>query len=84
LPGTDAILRGLPALLLLGVVGMLSSLRVPRLGRTAHVVTDVILFAVLAVGIGLGLSRHLPEYLLLGGMYYVARSVAYHIAQKRS
>jgi phosphatidylserine synthase len=78
-PGSDLLLRGFPVLLLVGVVGMVSTLRVPRLGRTPHLVTDVILCAVLVVGIGLGLWRHLPEYLLLGGLYYFVRSLVYHV-----
>jgi CDP-diacylglycerol--serine O-phosphatidyltransferase len=75
----DAVLRLVPWLLPLGAFGMVSSLRVPRLGRTRHLVTDVLLFGSAGLGYALGLAHRLPEYLLGGGLVYLGLCVAYHL-----
>lgn len=75
----DGLLPLLPWALLAGGAAMLSPLRVPKLGRTPHRVTDVLLFSAVAFGYGVGVARHLPEYLAAGGLLYLAVSVAYHL-----
>jgi CDP-diacylglycerol--serine O-phosphatidyltransferase len=76
---TDALLRWLPLQLALGAVGMLSPLRVPRLGRTARRVTDAALLALVVAGVAFGLSRRLPEYQVGGGVFYLLLSARYHL-----
>jgi CDP-diacylglycerol--serine O-phosphatidyltransferase len=75
----DALVPWLPLTLLLGAAGMLSPVRVPRLGRTFSRVTDVLLIAFVASGYVFGLMRRMPEHLTLCGLWYVGITVAYHI-----
>ncbi|HEX4462532.1 MAG TPA: CDP-alcohol phosphatidyltransferase family protein [Polyangia bacterium] len=76
---SDSLLRFVPLLLPVGAFGMLSPLRVPRLGRTRSRVTDVLLAAGVISGYTAGLFHHLPEYLAFGGLYYLVVCVAYHL-----
>jgi CDP-diacylglycerol--serine O-phosphatidyltransferase len=76
---TDGLVPYLPFVLLLGAVGMLSGLRVPKLGRTFSRVTDVLLLAAVLFGYTVGVLRHLPEVLVGGGIYYLGVCVAYHL-----
>ena len=75
----DATLPFLPLLLALGAVGMLSPLRVPRLGRLASRALTVVLAVTVAFGYGAGLFHRLPEYLLAGGLVYLGACVAFHV-----
>jgi CDP-diacylglycerol--serine O-phosphatidyltransferase len=75
----DGLLRLTPWLLPLGAFGMVSPLRVPRLGRTKHLATDVLLFGSAGLGYALGLFHRLPEYLLGGGLVYLGLCVRYHL-----
>ena len=79
----DAVVPYLPFTLLLGAAGMLSPLRVPKLGRTRSIATDVILFAAVAAGYSVGIARRLPEYLFGGGVYYLGLCVAFHLRTRR-
>jgi CDP-diacylglycerol--serine O-phosphatidyltransferase len=76
---TDGLLRWMPAALALGAVGMVSPLRVPRLGRTRWRALDAILVVLVVLGFGVGLFRRLPEYLFGGGAVWLAGSAAYHL-----
>jgi CDP-diacylglycerol--serine O-phosphatidyltransferase len=80
---TDAILGWFPLLLPVGVVGMLSSIRLPKLGRTFSRVTDVLLILCVVTIYALGLARRLPECLVIGGLYYLGIAVAYHLRTMR-
>jgi hypothetical protein len=75
----DALLPWLPLTLLLGCAVMLSPLRVPKLGRTFSRFTDALLFLGVAMGYFCGLSRRLPEYLLVASLWYVGIALAYHM-----
>ncbi len=75
----DATLPFLPLLLLAGAVGMLSPLRVPKLGRTKSRALDGVLVVTVAFGYGAGLFHRLPEYLLAGGLVYLAACVVFHV-----
>lgn len=77
--GLDGLLPFLPLLLLVGAAGMLSPLRVPKLGRTRSRVLDGVLAVTVAFGYGVGLFHRLPEYLLAGGLVYLAACVVYHL-----
>ncbi|HZS41019.1 MAG TPA: CDP-alcohol phosphatidyltransferase family protein [Polyangia bacterium] len=81
---TDALVRWVPLAMVAGAAGMLSPLRVPRLGRTRHRATDALLLAAVLFGYGVGLARRLPEYLFLGGMLYVVLCVAYHLRTRHA
>ena len=74
----DAVLPWTPLLLPLGAAGMLSPLRVPRLGRTRSRITDVLLVAAVLFGYSAGLVHALPEYLAGGGLFYLFVCFAYH------
>jgi CDP-diacylglycerol--serine O-phosphatidyltransferase len=75
----DALLPFLPLLLLVGAVGMLSPLRVPRLGRTKSRALDVFLVVSVTFAYGVGLFHRLPEYMLAGGLGYLVACVVYHL-----
>lgn len=75
----DATLPFLPLLLLAGAVGMLSPLRVPKLGRTRNRAVTVVLAVTVAFGYGAGLFHRLPEYLLAGGLVYLGACVVFHL-----
>jgi CDP-diacylglycerol--serine O-phosphatidyltransferase len=76
---TEALLPYMPFTLLLGAVGMLSSLRVPKLGRAFHPAVTVLLLGAVGFGYAVGVARRLPEYLFGGGLYYLGICVAYHL-----
>jgi phosphatidylserine synthase len=75
----DGLLRWLPLGLVVGAIGMLSPLRVPRLGRTRSRVTDVLLVAAVVFGYSVGAIHRLPEYLAAGGLFYLFVCFAYHL-----
>jgi CDP-diacylglycerol--serine O-phosphatidyltransferase len=75
----DAALPWAPLLLALGAAGMLSPLRVPRLGRTRHRALTAALAVAVVAGYGVGLFHRLPEYLLAGGLAYLGVCVAFHL-----
>jgi CDP-diacylglycerol--serine O-phosphatidyltransferase len=79
----DAALRYLPLTLLVGAYGMLSPLRVPRLGRTRHLVTTILLLSAVLFGYSIGLARRLPEYLCAGGLAYLIVCASYHLRTRR-
>jgi CDP-diacylglycerol--serine O-phosphatidyltransferase len=76
---TDALVPFLPGAFLVGAGGMLSPLRVPRIGRTRHLATTILLGAALAVGVVLGFARRAPEYLFAGGVTWLAVAAVYHL-----
>jgi phosphatidylserine synthase len=80
---TDGIVRWVPLVLIAGAVGMLSNLRVPRLGRTRSRALDAFLLVAVLFGYTVGLARRLPEYLLLGGLVYLGGSFVYHLRAQR-
>jgi hypothetical protein len=61
---------------------MLCPLRVPRLGRTTHRATDVLLFGMVFLGAGLAIVRRLPEYLVVGGALYLGIAARYHLRSR--
>jgi len=75
----DATLPFLPLLLLVGAAGMLSPLRVPKLGRTRSRALTVVLAVTVAVGYVAGLFHRLPEYMLAGGLVYIGACVVFHL-----
>lgn len=75
----DATLPFLPLLLLLGAAGMLSPLRVPKLGRTRSRAVTVALAVAVTAGYVAGLFHRLPEYLLAGGLAYLVVCVVFHV-----
>jgi phosphatidylserine synthase len=68
-----------PAILLLGAIGMLSPLKVPKVGRTKHLVTTILVAALAVVGVACGLLRIYPEYLLGGGVLWLIISIVFHL-----
>lgn len=75
----DATLPFLPLLLLAGAAGMLSPLRVPKLGRTRSRPLTALLAVTVAFGYGAGLFHRLPEYMLAGGLVYLGACVVFHV-----
>lgn len=79
LPSTAALVPYIPLVLLIGGFGMLSPLRVPKIGKTTN--AKVNSFTVLAVVVGYGfvVVRRLPEYMFIAGVYYLTICVLYHL-----
>jgi CDP-diacylglycerol---serine O-phosphatidyltransferase len=75
----DAALPFVPLLLLLGAAGMLSPLRVPKLGRLRSRALTVVLAVTVAVGYTAGLFHRLPEYMLAGGLFYLGACIVFHL-----
>ncbi|MDB4965002.1 MAG: CDP-alcohol phosphatidyltransferase [Myxococcales bacterium] len=75
----DALLPWMPLALLIGAIGMLSPLRVPRLGRLRSRALTVLLAVIVAVGYTAGLFHRLPEYMLAGGLVYLVACVVFHL-----
>lgn len=67
----DAGLPFFPLLLPFGSWGMLSGIRIHKLGRTKHRVTDVLLLSVVLVGYVLAIIRRMPEICGAGALGYV-------------
>jgi phosphatidylserine synthase len=80
----DALVRWVPLALPVGAFGMLSPLKVFKLGRTRSRVTDALLLAGVLFGYGVGLARRLPEYLFLGGVLYIGLCIGYHVRTRRA
>lgn len=78
----DATLPFLPLLLLLGAAGMLSPLRVPKLGRTRSRALTVVLAVTVACGYAAGLFHRLPEYMLAGGLVYLCACIIFHVRSR--
>ena len=75
----DAALPWCRSLLAVGAVGMLSPLRVPKLGRTRSRALTVVLAVTVASGYAAGLFHRLPEYMLAGGLVYLGACVVFHL-----
>jgi CDP-diacylglycerol--serine O-phosphatidyltransferase len=75
----DATLPWLPLLLMVGAIGMLSPLRVPRLGKTKSRALTVVLAVLVVIGYAAGLIHRLPEYMLAGGVAYLVACVVFHV-----
>jgi CDP-diacylglycerol---serine O-phosphatidyltransferase len=76
---TRAWIDYVPLLLIVGAAGMLSPLKVPKLGRTRNKLTTILLLVAVAVGFVFGLLRLMPEYLFAGGLVWIAVSFAYRV-----
>jgi CDP-diacylglycerol--serine O-phosphatidyltransferase len=66
-----------PVVLVLGAIGMLSPLKVPKLGRTKHLVTTILVAALALTGVAFGLLRIYPEYLFGGGLLWLIVSFVF-------
>jgi CDP-diacylglycerol---serine O-phosphatidyltransferase len=75
----DAALPWMPLALAIGAAGMLSPLRVPKLGRLRSRALTVVLAVTVAVGYAAGLFHRLPEYMLAGGLVYLAACIVFHL-----
>ena len=75
----DAALPWMPLLLAVGAAGMLSPLRVPKLGRLRSRALTFVLAVTVAAGYAAGLFHRLPEYMLAGGLVYLAASIVFHL-----
>ncbi|HEX8111146.1 MAG TPA: CDP-alcohol phosphatidyltransferase family protein [Kofleriaceae bacterium] len=78
----DGMMRLLPWLLLPASLVMISKLRMPRAALTGRRWVDILLAVTMVVGYGLGLARRLPEYLVAGGVVYMAISLRYHLISR--
>jgi CDP-diacylglycerol--serine O-phosphatidyltransferase len=74
----DEFLYYTPLLLAFGAVAMLAPFRVPRLQKLRSRALTVLLLAIVVVGYSVGLFRALPEYFVVGGVIWIAVSLAYH------
>jgi CDP-diacylglycerol--serine O-phosphatidyltransferase len=78
----DGAMPLLPFALPLFGYAMVSTLRVPKLGRTRRPMVDALQVANLTAGYSLGLARRVPEYLIAGAIAYLLLSVYYHLTSK--
>ena len=78
----DMLVPYVPLLLVAGAGGMLSPLRVPKLGRTKSKITTFLLFGTALAGYVAGLFHALPEYLAGGGLFYLGLCVRYHLRSR--
>jgi CDP-diacylglycerol--serine O-phosphatidyltransferase len=68
-----------PLLMLAGAAGMLSPLRVPKLGRTRHAVTSGILLLLVVSGLVCGVLRIYPDFLFACGLIWLGVSVVHSL-----
>ena len=76
---TGALLRVTPFAFVLGAIGMLSPLRVPKVGRTKSRLLDVLELAGIALGVAAIVLRRLPEYLVATTIVYLVVCAIYHL-----
>jgi phosphatidylserine synthase len=75
----DAALSWMPLGLAVGAAGMLSPLRVPKLGRMKSRALTGVVAVTAAAGYLAGLFHRLPEYMLAGGLVYLVACVVFHL-----
>ncbi|MGZ3439435.1 MAG: CDP-alcohol phosphatidyltransferase family protein [Polyangia bacterium] len=75
----DGVLPWMPLALAIGAVGMLSPLRVPKLGKSKSRVLTVVLVVTAGAGYVAGLFHQVPEYMLAGGLVYLGACVVFHL-----
>jgi len=78
----DSALGWFPLLLPLGAWGMLSSIRIHKLGRTKSRVTDVLLLALVLAGYVLAIIRRMPEITGGGALGYVLFATFRHFTRR--
>jgi CDP-diacylglycerol---serine O-phosphatidyltransferase len=78
----DSFVPAAPWLLVAGAAGMLSPLRVPKLGRTRSKITTFLLLGSALLGYLFGLFHLLPEYLAGGGLFYLGVCIRYHLSAR--
>lgn len=71
-------MRVMPIVTALGALSMVSTLRVPKIGRSRHLVVNIWVFGNVILAYGLGALRIVPEYLAFGALTFFVGSVVYH------
>jgi CDP-diacylglycerol---serine O-phosphatidyltransferase len=74
---------GVPLFLVVGAAGMLSPLRVPKLGKTRHTATSGILLLLVVSGLVCGVLRIYPEFLFACGVIWLGVSLYKEIRRSR-
>lgn len=74
----DALMRLFPWLLLPGGLLMISTFRMPKLGRTRWRAIDAVQYSGAFLGYVAGLTRRLPEFLIVGAATYFIASIIFH------
>jgi CDP-diacylglycerol--serine O-phosphatidyltransferase len=59
---------------------MVSNLRVPKLGKTRWLITDIIVIGNLLICYCVGMARRLPDYLVACGIAYFVMSIGYSLS----
>jgi phosphatidylserine synthase len=80
----DAWMPWLPLLLVPGGLGMISTLRMPKVGPTGYRTLDVIEVIAIVAGFSAGLAHRFPEYLACGALFYLGYTVRYHLTNERA
>lgn len=75
----DGAMRVMPIIAALGALSMVSTLRVPKIGKSKHLIINIWVFGNIALAYSVGLFRVVPEYLAFGGFTYLFGSVYFHI-----
>lgn len=80
----DVVMPVLPWLLAAGGIGMISTLRVPKLGRSGVRIVDVLVFGDIFACYVFGFARRLPELLTATALMILPIAAVYHLASKRA
>lgn len=75
----DALMRLFPWLLVPGGVLMVSTFRMPKLGRTRWRAVDVVQALGAILGMASALTRRVPEFLIVGAATYFSGSIVFHL-----
>ena len=75
---SDAALAWFPYLLIPGAIGMVSTLRMPKIGTTGRPFVDAFQFGNLFLGYLVGLAHRMPEYFVFAASIYFAVTLWYH------
>lgn len=75
----DGIAPWLPWLLAPAGFGMVSKLRMPKVGPTGRPAVDIVQLIAALAGYAVGLARRLPEYIVAGALVYLLVTFWYHL-----
>lgn len=75
----DGLMPYLPWLLAPAGFGMVSTLRMPKVGPTGRPAVDVLQLIAALAGYSVGLARRLPEYVVAGALVYLLVTFWFHL-----
>ena len=82
--GFTSFMRIFPILIALGAIGMVSTLRVPKFGKSKSTLLNIWFVGNVLFGYTFGLARMLPEWLSVCGVTYMIGTFAYHLMHEEA